>query len=212
MLRFLQREGPALTLVSSQQPRAGETVCGDSLLHFRTADGRALVLLSDGMGSGEQAKHLSRSALELLAAFVRAGCSLEESCAAVLPALAVRGEQQGYATLDLLEVDLFSGEAVLLKYGAARSWLLRENRAEALGCGTLPAGLDPEEGPEKQVFTLHPGERLLMQSDGVADPEPVLGLWPRESGAELARQLMERSDDRDDRSILLLTASAPAGT
>jgi len=206
LLRFVQRESLALSLAAAQQPRAGESVCGDSLLQFRCGDGRALVLLSDGMGSGESARRLSSTALELLAAFVRAGCSLEESCAAVLPALAARGDRQGYATLDLLELDLFSGEAVLLKYGAARSWLLRENRAEPLGCGTLPAGMDPEEGPEKHVFTLHPGERLLLVSDGVADPEHILKEAFRESPAALSGLLMDRSDDRDDRTVLLVSA------
>ena len=196
-----------MTLSAAQQPRAGEQVCGDSLLQVRTGDGRALVLLSDGMGSGEPARRLSATALDLLAAFVRAGCSLEESCAAVVPALAARGEGQGFATLDLLELDLFTGEAVLLKYGAARSWLLREKRAEPLGCATLPAGLDPEELPEKQVFTLHPGERLLLTSDGVWDPEPVLLEHPRAGAGELTRLLMDRSDDRDDRTVLLVTVT-----
>ena len=95
---------------------------------------------------------------------------------------------------------------MLLKYGAARSWLLRENRAEPLGCGTLPAGMDPEEGPEKHVFTLHPGERLLLVSDGVADPEHILKEAFRESPAALSGLLMDRSDDRDDRTVLLVSA------
>lgn len=207
LLRFVQREGLALNCTAGQLPRAGETVCGDSLLQLRSEDGRALVLLSDGMGSGEQAGRMARSALELIAAFVRAGCSLEESCAAVLPALSVRCEQAGFVTLDLLEVDLFSGEALLLKYGAARSWLLRENRAEALDCTTLPAGLDPEESPQRHCFSLNPGERLLLVTDGVTDPAPVLESSPREAPADLVRQLLDRSDDRDDRTVLLVTVS-----
>jgi len=208
LLRFVQSESLALTCTAAQQPRAGEQLCGDSMLQLRCEDGRALVLLSDGMGSGEQACRLSRSALELIAAFLRAGCGLEESCAAVLPALTVRSERSGFVTLDLLEVDLFSGEALLLKYGAARSWLLRENRCEPLGCTTLPAGLEPEGEPGRLAFSLNPGERLLLVSDGVADPEPLLTQSPREAPKELVRRLLARSDDRDDRTVILVQVTA----
>lgn len=212
LLRLTQRESLAVSVSTGQKPRAGEQTCGDSLLQLQTGDGRALVLLSDGMGSGEAARELSRTALELIAAFLRAGCSLEESCAAVLPVLAARGEQTGFVTLDLLELDLYSGEGLLLKCGAAKSWLLRGGRMEGFSGTALPAGLDPEEPPDRKTLRLRPGDRLLMLSDGVCgpegqEPEGLLAGVLQQPPDDLIGALLAAAPDRDDRTALLLTVS-----
>ena len=164
------------------------------------------------MGSGEAARELSRTALELIAAFLRAGCSLEESCAAVLPVLAARGEQTGFVTLDLLELDLYSGEGLLLKCGAAKAGLRRGGRLEGFSGTALPAGLDPEEPPARKTLRLRPGDRLLMLSDGVCgpegqEPEGLLAGVLQQPPDDLIGALLAAAPDRDDRTALLLTVS-----
>ncbi len=162
-------------LASCVRAKDGQEVCGDSLLHLITDDGRLILLLSDGMGTGEAANEASRRAVELVAGFARSGCSLASGVAAVLPVLAARFPQWGFVTLDLAEIDLFTGRASLLKYGAAPGLLLREGKLTRIASKALPAGLEPAGYPARPItLRLKPGDRLLLLSDGaweLPDPE-----------------------------------------
>lgn len=201
----------------AQRPKRGQAVSGDKQLHFITEDGRAVLMLADGMGAGEGAAAVSQDALALIARFAKAGCSLHESARAVVPMLAARLEERGFTTLDLLEIDLFSGRCALTKYGAAPSWLLAGGRAKKLESRALPAGLEPgAPPPEPEYFTLRESCRILMASDGAADgleegslleyfrfaPQP-------EDPEQLAQGLVSRAELRqdspdDDRTALVI--------
>lgn len=170
LVRCSQRERYRVEVHSAQQPKAGQQISGDQLQHFTTEDGRMVVLLADGMGSGPGAAAVSADTLGLIAKFAQAGCSLWESARAVTPMLAARLEERGFVTLDLLEINLFSGRCALTKYGAAPSWLLAGGRARKFASEALPAGLDGgSPPPEPEFFTLEDTCTLIMASDGVAD-------------------------------------------
>ena len=210
VLRIRQQEALALNCFSAVRKKAGETICGDHHLTLHTDDGRGVLLLSDGMGTGRQAGELSRRALELVASFVDSGCGLAESTAAVLPVLAARFEEWGFVTLDLCEVSLFTGAATLLKYGAAPGFLIREGRLTRLEARALPAGLEPMEGEPPTIhLRLQAGDRLVLLSDGVWESEQTQMLL-RDSahldGQQLANLLVEQSAGRgssDDMTVLV---------
>lgn len=208
-VRLRQQEKCALQVCSAVRKKAGESVCGDDHRRLHTEDGRAAVLLSDGMGTGQQAGLISRQALDLLCSFVRSGCSLSESVAAVLPVLAARFTEWGFVTLDLFEVNLFSGRCGLLKYGAAPSFLLREGRLTRFDSRALPAGLAAEEPAEPLQLRLSPGDRLILLSDG-AFLENATEALLREQGAlegqALAQLLLEtaaKQGANDDMTVLV---------
>ena len=54
-------------------PKSGAKVSGDAHSVAELSDGRILMLLSDGMGSGERARKESNSAVELIEDLYRAG-------------------------------------------------------------------------------------------------------------------------------------------
>ncbi|MBR5285038.1 MAG: SpoIIE family protein phosphatase [Clostridia bacterium] len=201
---YKEKEHLAVTLSAAVRRKKGEEVCGDSYIFFHTEDGRAIILLSDGMGTGREASRLSRNTVELVAAFVRSGCSLTESACAVIPFLQGRWSA-GFATLDLLEIDLFSGAAKLIKCGAADSFLVEGGMVRSLSMVSLPPGADPEggEGPKGIDFLLRPGCRMIMASDGAELTDPDLlcrsGLTAGELAAACGR------DGRDDLTILVLS-------
>ena len=63
------------------------------------------------MGSGEQASRESGLAIRLLEQFLLTGIPADHALATLTSALALRGEETGgFTTVDLLEIDLFSGE------------------------------------------------------------------------------------------------------
>lgn len=167
VLRFSQQESFTLQVAHRSVCKPGESQSGDSLRYLHTEDGRGLLLLSDGMGTGAGAGFTSGRALDLICGFLQSGCSLAESTQAVLPVLSARFPRWGFVTLDLLEVNLFTGEALLLKYGAAPSLLFRGSRVQKLTSSFLPAGLEDASSPGPQAFTLLPGDRILLLSDGL---------------------------------------------
>lgn len=216
-LRISEAERLRASVCRAVRQRHGETVCGDSSLHFHTADGRAVILLSDGMGTGAEAERLSRTALSLVAQFVRSGCSVQESARAVLPVLAARFEDCGFVTLDLLEINLFSGEGKLLKYGAAPTFAARGGTVRRFFSTAMPAGADPVlSSPEPAQLKLCEGDRIVMVSDGVcdgtdADAIALLCRDPSPDPQTLAGRILDASDGAapgDDRTVLVVTLSA----
>lgn len=213
LFRLRQQAVFRLESYGCTRTKPGESVCGDSYRCFTTEDGRAILLLSDGMGTGERAARLSRQALELVSGFVRSGCGLAESTAAVLPVLAARFSEWGFVTLDLIEINLFSGRSAALKYGAAPGLLLREGRILRFSTRRLPAGL--EEGQEDIPpfsLRLQAGDRLLLLSDGVwdaCDPEALLRENAALPGKELAELLLSAGEDvSDDRTVIVADFAA----
>ncbi len=169
ILRISECEKYTAAVTRALRKKSGEEVCGDTVMQLHTDDGRAVVLLSDGMGTGDLAGEMSQKALELISGFVKSGCSLYESARAVIPVLTARFEQWGFVTLDLLEINLFTGHANIVKYGAAPSLLLRGNKCTRLSGEALPAGLEsPAADPPQPIAArLQNGDRVIMLSDGV---------------------------------------------
>jgi stage II sporulation protein E len=192
----------------------GLPVSGDSGAWFKDEAGRLYFLLCDGMGSGLAARQDSDSALRLLEKFLRAGESPQEALETVGEALALKGESEGgFTTVDLTQIDLFTGHTVICKLGAAPTYLLRGGQVERLCGQSLPAGLVGQTGQNPDVFplTLAPGQCLVMVSDGVSTGredgwliqalEEFDGLSPQ----ALAQRLLSDSRERaggDDRTVI----------
>ncbi len=75
----------------------------------------------------------------------------------------------GFATVDLLCIDLFTGNAVFYKFGAAPSYVRSGRQIRRVRSESLAAGLAyGEQGlPDIVKMRLHPGNLALIASDGV---------------------------------------------
>ncbi len=214
---LIQREPlSALAGVASAE-RAGQAVSGDVGAWFKDERGRLNVLLCDGMGSGAAAWADSDCALRLLEKFLRAGLEAEEALKTVAEALALRGEEQGgFTTVDLLQVDLYSGKGAVYKLGAAPTYLRRGGVVERVEGGSLPAGLSGEAGCQPDVFpfTLEAGDCVALVSDGVATGREddwlrrmladFDGASPQELAGRILRESGHRMGDGDDRTVMVL--------
>lgn len=178
----------------SARSRGKQRANGDKCLAFAGSGCRYYVLLCDGMGTGLGAAQEGQSAGTLLRQMLTAGFPPEHSLRSVNSLLALRGAA-GAVTLDLAEIRLDTGHALVYKWGAAPSWLLTRGKAEKIGTATPPPGLSVERPKETvEKLSLRRGEVLILLSDGVEAGEglQLSELAPDWPPGELAAKILER--------------------
>ncbi len=215
-LVFAQAEPLMAVAGVAARKKDGQTVSGDTGAWFKLDDGSLYVLLCDGMGSGPAASEDSTLAVQLLEQFLRAGVTPDTALRTLNNALVLRGEETGgFTTIDLLRVDLFTGEAAIYKYGAAPTYIRHGGKVNRISGSALPAGLAAGEGaPDKSTFTLQAGDCVLLVSDGVAGSgediwlRELLAAFAGDSPKDLACALISESEGRDtgvdDRTALVI--------
>lgn len=214
-LSLIQQEPLMAVAGVAARKKTGETVSGDAGTYFKRHDGKLYLLLCDGMGSGPEANRESTLAVRLLEQLLQAGVDAPRALTTLSSALALRGEETGgFTTVDLLQLDLFTGEGELFKLGAAPTYIKKGGNVQRLSGKSLPAGLAEGEGTALDRFPLRlgAGDCVLMISDGVCPgPEDSwlrerLAGFDGESPKDLARELVTRDlqDATDDRTALVI--------
>ncbi|MBR6541626.1 MAG: stage II sporulation protein E [Anaerotignum sp.] len=218
-LHFQEMPAFAIHTATAFAPAEEGRPTGDAAAFLETEKGHALLALSDGMGMGTEAAQESRTAIELLEQFTEAGFDRELSVKMINSALLLRRGEETYATLDICEIDLYSGHAEFVKLGAAASYLWRNGRVISLRSTTLPAGILKQVIPETNEMLLKDGDMIFMVTDGITDAlggEEETARWMKgkllafpvsnpEDAAEylLQEAKKERRDERrDDMTVL----------
>ncbi|MCH5183374.1 MAG: SpoIIE family protein phosphatase [Oscillospiraceae bacterium] len=157
--------------------KMGEKVCGDTVSFFETDDGYFYCLLSDGMGSGRDAALSSRLAAIMLEKLLTVGAEKADALQMVNKAL-LQKDKEIFATIDLLEIDRYTGTATLIKAGAAPTLLFREGGCRRFESKTPPAGIMRDVIAEKRTFRIRKGDLVLLMSDGVLQVGDPSGSLP----------------------------------
>ncbi|MBO4419839.1 MAG: SpoIIE family protein phosphatase, partial [Oscillospiraceae bacterium] len=180
--------------------RTGNGVSGDRGSAFRDRFGNYCVLLCDGMGTGTEARVESDRAARLLTAFLESGME-PDAALGLLNGFYVLRKQSAFATLDLLKLDLCTGDATLYKWGAAPTYLWRAEGLEEIGTAAPPPGLTAESrAPGQYELSLRDGETLVMVTDGAYGEETARRLTEFSQGSvrDLAACLIAQDVDADD--------------
>lgn len=147
--------------------RAQEGENGDRCLRFAGVEGKYYVLLCDGMGTGSGASRESRRAAAMLRRMLCAGFPPEHALTS-LNSICALADRAGAVTVDLVEICLFTGKAVVYKWGAAPSYLISRGGAERIGAVTPPPGLGVTRIHQtSHGVSLRREQILVMVSDGV---------------------------------------------
>ena len=153
---------------AAQHMRTGEALCGDAYDAVDIGD-RAVMLISDGMGSGGRAAVDAAMTCGLLARLLKAGFGMKGALRVVNSALLVRSGDESLATSDCVQIDLFTGMAHFCKAGASRSFIRHGNSVIPVDLPSLPLGIMREVDCAACDIQLCDGDIVVMVSDGAAD-------------------------------------------
>ena len=188
--------------------RSREADNGDRCVQFPGTEDNYYLLLCDGMGTGLGAAQEGKEAVRLLKQMLCAGFPAEHALESLNSLLALRG-RAGAVTVDLVRLQLDSGRAVIYKWGAAPSYLLRLTGTEKIGTAGPPPGLDTKSVRESvHRLSLGRGEVLIIASDGV-DGEALRRRAmeiPSAAAGEMAAKLLEEgaAETSDDATVAVV--------
>ena len=197
-----------LEIGSAQHICNNGELCGDCLNYFNNGEGSTVAMISDGMGTGGRAAVDSNMAVSIMTKLCKAGLSYDCSLAVVNSSLMIKSEEESLATLDMLDFNLFTGKARLMKAGACTTYIKKNSKLIKKDLPSLPLGILNESKLMKDDVTLTADDMIVMVSDGVmigsVEWLEKLILTFREGSAEqLASCIVEeagkrRQNDHDD--------------
>ena len=164
-----QKLGYRISCKAARATKEGEKESGDNYLVQEYPDGTCSIWLSDGMGSGGEACEDSVYVTEFADKLSEAGFSLQDVIRQVNDVLLLRANGERTASLDLCRLQLFSGDGLTVKCGAAPTYLKSGNYVTKLALESLPLGVMQGEQGRKKAFYFDEGDRIVMVTDGVME-------------------------------------------
>ena len=169
--------------------KAGEELCGDSVVFTRNPD-QVTAVLSDGLGSGVKANILSTLTTKIISVMLEKGASIgevTETLSATLPQCKVR--KIAYSTFSIAQ-SFLNGETFVTEYDNPPTFYITGGKVHALDYQERKFG---ERTIKESHFTLKAGDWLVFVSDGEVHAG-IGGVWNLGWDWEhIARYLEEQS-------------------
>ena len=172
------------------------------------------MILSDGMGTGGRAAVDGAMASGLMSRLIMAGFGFDCSLRILNSSMMFKSTDESLATLDIANIDLYTGQLKLYKAGAAPSIIRRQGKTGKAESTSLPIGILREASFDKAAIKCRVGDIVVLMSDGVTSAGTD---WIRaeieahrdSTATDLAERLCEcakrRGDEkhRDDMTVMV---------
>ncbi len=193
---FIFEDAPRFMIMSavSRAVKEDEKISGDNFSIEEYNQAKTILMIADGMGSGEQAHKDSQAVIELMENFLEAGFPKEKAFSMTNGAIASQSQCCNLTSLDVCSIDLMTGDADFLKAGAASSYIRRGRHVEKIASDTLPLGSMDELCPMLQTVRIEEDDMVIMLSDGAAD---VFG----DSGANSLAEVIGRNNTANPKDM-----------
>ena len=183
-------------------------MCGDAYNYFNDGQGHFIMILSDGMGTGGRAAVDGAMASGLMSRLLKAGFGYDCSLRILNSSMLFKSTDESMATVDIASIDLYTGETVLHKAGAAATLVRRSGRTGKAESTSLPVGILRDIGFDKAAIKMRVDDILLLMSDGAVSEgtdwiRNELEAWQDGDAEQLAEHICEcarrrRSDNHQD--------------
>lgn len=158
-----------LQVGSAKITKDGSEVSGDCSLQIKLADGKYLLAIADGMGSGEKARECSKIALRLVKQMLSAGFNKDESIKMINSRLNLAGNSEIYSSLDISILDLYVGKTEILKSGACSTYIKNKKNIRKIESTSMPIGIVNNIELQSETIDIVDGDIIVMCSDGILE-------------------------------------------
>ena len=217
-----KREEPKfkINIASAKATKNNSEMSGDTSIQTSLHDGKFMMALSDGMGSGPKAKKSSSTVIKMLRKMLTTGFDKDVSIGLINSSININSDGETYATIDISVIDRTTGNIEFVKNGACPTFIKSENRVEVIKAVSLPAGIVDNIDLVVYDKDLKGGEIIVMCSDGILESNQELTnkeIWVKEllenieteDIQKIANILLQESIDngfgiaKDDMTILI---------
>ena len=206
-----------LQVGSSKITKEGSKVSGDCSLQIKLADGKYLLALADGMGTGEKARECSRITLRLMKQMLSAGFDKEESISMINSRINLLGTTERYSSLDVSILDLYDGKLEILKNGACNTYIKNKKSIRKIESKNLPIGIVNKVELQVETLDINDGDIIVMCTDGILDSKEDNPEWIEDFLKNISTNNVQKISDlllaeavdnsygvvRDDMSIIV---------
>lgn len=168
---FVLKNSPKYSIVfgESVRTKTGGKISGDNHTITSLDDGKYMVSICDGMGSGKRAGDISSLTISLIEDFYKAGFDNEIILSSVNKLLSL-SEYENFSTIDLCIVDGKKGLYDFIKLGAASGYIKRPTgEVEIISSSGLPVGVLEDIRPHITKKYIEPMDIIILCSDGITD-------------------------------------------
>lgn len=185
---------------------------GDNYLSFYD-NNHYYLILSDGIGHSKSSSNVSFFMVNALNSYRRLEKNIEKQIVNINSLLKSKIDEEMYATLDYVDIDLVSGDLKLFKCGSFNSYLFHNNSLIKFKNNTPPLGIIYNIKTTSLDKKLLDNDILIFMTDGYnQEPEKyILNVLKnnyqkpsKEIVSELDQELLKYKDVEDDKTIIVI--------
>ena len=166
---YMTKDKFSIQIGIAHDKKKGSSVSGDYSNQTRLDDGKYLIALSDGMGSGPEARKSSQIAVKMLTRMLSSGFDRDTSMELINSSMYINSKEDMYATLDVAILNLYSGNMEFMKNGACPTFIKNKKQVNVVKSISLPAGILDKIDLVVYDKDLSDGDIIVMCTDGVLE-------------------------------------------
>ena len=166
---YLSEDKQSIQIGIAKTTKSDSSISGDTLSHTKLDDGKYLIALSDGKGTGKDARKASKTAITMLEKLLSSGFDKDASLRLINSTLNTISEEDMYATLDMAVLDLYAKNLEFVKNGACPTYVKNNKNVQILKSISLPTGILSDIDLVVYDKDLQEDDILVMCSDGILE-------------------------------------------
>lgn len=165
---YMSEDKYILQIGQSSKTKTDSSVSGDMCTATRLGDGKMLIAISDGMGSGPEARKSSQIAIKMLERLLMSGFDKNTSIDLINTTI-MNANEEIFATLDIMIIDLFNGKVEFIKNGACPTYVKNGKSVQIVKSLSLPAGILKDINLTTYDKDIENQDIYVICSDGILD-------------------------------------------
>lgn len=158
----------------SKDHKTDEIVSGDLYLSMELELGKHMITISDGAGSGIQAEKSSKTVINMLEKLLNGGFEKEKAIEIINTIIKMKQDESNFASLDIAIIDLERADCEYIKFGAAPTYIIENEKIATITSCSIPVGLVADNEYVPITKKLNEGDIIVQISDGVVNDDMIV--------------------------------------